>query len=102
MTVRVQKLSGRGAPGRGSAETAPKNNSSTIRRLRNVRRPKVSYESTRSSLDRNELGMFLVQAGIAGGRDHARACMLALNGLRTSQALGADIEHSGMVRVTAP
>jgi len=49
-------------------------------------------------LDRNELGMFLVQAGIAGGRDHALACMLTLNGLRISEALGVDIEHSGMVR----
>ena len=27
-------------------------------------------------------GMFLVQAGLAGGRDHALACLLALNGLR--------------------
>jgi len=63
-----------------------------------VRRPKVSYESNQVGLDRNELGMFLVQAGIAGGRDHALACMLALSGLRISEALGADIEHSGMVR----
>jgi integrase/recombinase XerD len=42
--------------------------------------------------------MFLVQAGIAGGRDHALACLLALNGRRISEALGVDIEHSGMVR----
>lgn len=63
-----------------------------------VRRPKVSYESNQVGLDRNELGMFLVQAGIAGGRDHVLACMLAFNGLRIAEALGADIEHSGMVR----
>jgi site-specific recombinase XerD len=63
-----------------------------------IRRPKVSYESNQVGLDRNELGMFLVQAGIAGGRDHALVCMLAWNGLRISEALGADIEHSGMVR----
>jgi len=63
-----------------------------------VRRPKVSYESNQVPLDRNEVGMFLVQAGIAGGRDHALACLLALNGLRISEALGADIEHLGVVR----
>ena len=42
--------------------------------------------------------MFLVQAGLAGGRDHALACLLALNGLRISEALGADIEHLGVER----
>jgi site-specific recombinase XerD len=63
-----------------------------------VRRPRVSYESNQTPLDRNEVGMFLVQAGIAGGRDHALACLLALNGLRISEALGADIEHLGVVR----
>lgn len=42
--------------------------------------------------------MFLVQAGISGGRDHALACLLALNGLRISEALGSDIEHLGVVR----
>lgn len=63
-----------------------------------VRRPKVSYESNAVGLDRNELGMFLVQAGLAGGRDHALACLLALNGLRISEALGADIEHLAVER----
>jgi site-specific recombinase XerD len=56
-----------------------------------VRRPEQNYESTTLGLDRNELGGFLVQAGLAGGRDHALACLLALNGLRISEALGADI-----------
>jgi site-specific recombinase XerD len=63
-----------------------------------VRRPRVDYESTVSGLDRNELGMFLVQAGLCGGRDHALACLLALNGLRISEALNADIEHLGLER----
>ncbi len=31
-----------------------------------VRRPRVDYESNTTGLDRNELGMFLVQAGLAG------------------------------------
>ena len=55
-----------------------------------VRRPRLDYESNALGLDRNELGMFLVQAGLAGGRDHALACLLALNGLRISEALNAD------------
>ncbi len=58
-----------------------------------VRRPKVSYESNAVGLDRNKLGMFLVQGGLSSGKDHALACLLALNGLRISEALGADIEH---------
>ena len=41
-----------------------------------VRRPRVDYESKVSGLDRNELGMFLVQAGLCGGRDHALAGVL--------------------------
>ena len=63
-----------------------------------VRRPRASYESNQTPLDRNEVGMLLVQAGISGGRDHALACLLALNGLRISESLGADIEHLGVVR----
>ena len=63
-----------------------------------VRRPRVDYESRAVGLDRNELGMFLVQAGLAGGRDHALACLLALNGLRISEALNANIEHLGVER----
>ncbi len=58
----------------------------------NVRRPKVDYESRTLGLDRNELGAFLVQAGLGSPRDHALASLLALNGLRISEALGADVE----------
>jgi integrase/recombinase XerD len=57
----------------------------------NVRRPKVDYESRTLGLDRNELGAFLVQAGLGSARDNALASLLALNGLRISEALGADI-----------
>jgi integrase/recombinase XerD len=56
-----------------------------------VRRPKISQESTRLGLDRSELGALLVQAGLAGGNDHALACLLALNALRVSEACGADL-----------
>ncbi len=58
----------------------------------NVRRPKVDYESRTLGLDRSELGAFLVQAGLGSARDHALASLLALNGLRISEALGADVE----------
>ena len=58
-----------------------------------VRRPKQTYQSSTLGLDRNELGALLVQAGLCGGRDHALACLLALNGLRISEALGGDIEN---------
>jgi site-specific recombinase XerD len=63
-----------------------------------VRRPRLDYESHAVGLDRNELGMFLVQAGLAGGTDHALACLLALNGLRISEALNADVEALGTQR----
>ena len=58
----------------------------------NVRRPKVDYESRTLGLDRNELGGLLVQAGLGPARDHALISLLAMNGLRISEALGADIE----------
>ena len=40
----------------------------------------------------------LVAAGLAGARDHALISLLALNGLRVSEALGADIEDLGLER----
>jgi site-specific recombinase XerD len=63
-----------------------------------VRRPKLDYESATLGLDRNELGAFLVQAGLSGGRDHALACLLALNGLRISEALNANIDNLDVTR----
>ena len=58
----------------------------------NVRRPKVDYESRTLGLDRNELGALLVQAGLGTPRDHTLVTLLAMNGLRISEALNADIE----------
>ena len=63
-----------------------------------VRRPKQDYESRTLGLDRNELGAFLVAAGLSSNRDHALASLLALNGLRISEALGADIHHLNVER----
>jgi site-specific recombinase XerD len=64
----------------------------------NVRRPKVDHESRTLGLDRNELGALLVQAGLGSARDHALISLLALNGLRISEALGADIDDLDMDR----
>ena len=63
-----------------------------------VRRPRLDYESHATGLDRNEVGAMLVAAGLAGARDHALISLLALNGLRVSEALGADIEDLGLER----
>src|SRR5207245_1105255 len=63
-----------------------------------VRRPRVDYESHASGLDRNGLGALLVAAGLSSARDHALISLLALNGLRISEAIGADIEALGLQR----
>ena len=63
-----------------------------------VRRPKLDYESHAVGLDRNELGAMLVAAGLAGARDHALISLLALNGLRVSEAIGARIEDLALER----
>ena len=63
-----------------------------------VRRPRVDYESHAVALDRNELGALLVAAGLGSATEHALISLLALNGLRVSEATGADIEHLGLER----
>jgi integrase/recombinase XerD len=63
-----------------------------------VRRPRLDYESHATGLDRNELGALLVAAGLSSARDHALVSVLALNGLRVSEALGADIDALGLER----
>jgi integrase/recombinase XerD len=61
-----------------------------------VRRPRVDYESHAVALDRNELGALLVAAGLGSPAAHALISLLALNGLRVSEAPGADIEDLGL------
>jgi len=56
-----------------------------------VRRPRVDYESHAVALDRNELGALLVAAGLGPTTEHALIALLALNGLRVSEAIGADM-----------
>jgi integrase/recombinase XerD len=63
-----------------------------------VRRPRIDYESRAVALDRNELGALLVAAGRGTAGEHALISLLALNGLRVSEATGADIEHLGLER----
>ena len=63
-----------------------------------IRRPRVDYESHAVALDRNELGALLVAAGLGPPLGHALISLLALNGLRVSEATGADIEHLGLER----
>jgi integrase/recombinase XerD len=58
----------------------------------------VDYESHAVALDRNELGALLVAAGLGPPLEHALISLLALNGLRVSEATGADIEHLGLER----
>ena len=63
-----------------------------------VWRPRLDYESHATALDRNELGAMLVAAGLGPPLEHALISLLALNGLRVSEATGADIEHLGLER----
>jgi integrase/recombinase XerD len=63
-----------------------------------VRRPRLDYESHIVGLDRNELGALLVAAGLGPPGEHALISLLALNGLRVSEATGADVEHLGLER----
>jgi len=51
-----------------------------------VRRPRLDSESHASGLDRNELGALLVAAGLGPPAEHALISLLALNGLRVSEA----------------
>ena len=63
-----------------------------------VRRPRLDYESHATGLDRNELGALLVAAGLGPPAEHALISLLALNGLRVSEATGAEIEALGIER----
>ncbi len=60
-----------------------------------VRRPRLDYESHATGLDRNEVGALLVVAGLGTAAEHA---LISLNGLRVSEATGADIEALGTER----
>ena len=63
-----------------------------------IRRPRVDDESPTLGLDRAELARFLAAAERVGPRAYALACLLALNGLRVSEACGADVDDLDQVR----
>jgi integrase/recombinase XerD len=63
-----------------------------------VRRPRLDYESHATGLDRYELGALLVAAGLGQPAEHALISLLALNGLRVSEATGANIKSLGVER----
>jgi integrase len=63
-----------------------------------VRKPRLDYESHALGLDRNEVGGLLVVSGLSGPTDHALISLLCLNGLRVSEAVGADVERLGLER----
>lgn len=63
-----------------------------------VRRPKVSDESTRLGLDRDELRLVLSAAAAAGPQALALVSLLSLNGLRVSEACGARARDLSEVR----
>jgi integrase/recombinase XerD len=63
-----------------------------------VRRPRLDYESHAIGLDRNEVGALLVAAGLGPAIEHALISLLALNGLRVSEATAANIEALGLER----
>ncbi len=63
-----------------------------------VRRPRLDYEPHAVGLDRNEVGALLVAAGLGAPVEHALMSVVALNGLRVSEAIGADIEALGLER----
>ena len=62
-----------------------------------VRRPRLDYDSHVVGLDRNEVGA-LVAAGLGTAAEQALISLLAINGLRISEALGANIDDLGLER----
>ncbi len=56
-----------------------------------VRRPKVGTDTVSTGLAKDELSELIASAAADGPRSHALVLLLALNGLRVSEALGADL-----------
>jgi len=63
-----------------------------------VKRPRVSDESPNLGLDRAQLARLLDVAEASSPRDSALVCLLALNGLRVSEALSIDVGDLGEQR----
>jgi len=67
-----------------------------------VRRPRLDYESHAIGLDRNEVGSLLVAAGPGVPNEHALMSLLAINGLRISEASAPISTSSALNADTAP
>ena len=63
-----------------------------------VRRPKVGTDTVSTGLDRDELGALVRAAEADSRRSLALVLLLGLNGLRISEALGADVGALGTER----
>jgi integrase/recombinase XerD len=89
-----------GGCARSPASTAtPSRRGSSSARLRCTSASRGSTTSrTPPGLDRNEVGALLVAAGLASASEHALVSLLGINGLRVSEALGANIEALGLER----
>lgn len=63
-----------------------------------VRRPRLGQDSPTLGLDRDEARRLLAAARSHGPRAHALVTLLLHDGLRISEALGADVDDLGRVR----
>ena len=63
-----------------------------------MRRPKVGSDTQSTGLAREELAALIAAARNDGLRTHALVLLLALNGLRISEALGADVSDLDVER----
>ena len=66
--------------------------------ISHVRRPRVSDESVSTGLDKTELRSLIDAARTDGPRSYALVCILALNGLRVSEACNAQVEDLAIER----
>jgi integrase/recombinase XerD len=64
----------------------------------NVKRPKVGTDTVSTGLDKDELAALIRVAQDDSPRSLALVLLLGLNGLRISEALGADVEDLGTER----
>jgi len=64
----------------------------------NVKRPKVGTDTVSTGLDKDELAALIRVADADSPRSLALVLLLGLNGLRISEALGADVEDIGTER----
>jgi integrase/recombinase XerD len=60
---------------------------------RRVRRPRPPADSPTVSLDREELIRLIAASEASGARDHLLVLLLAVNGLRVSEACALDVEN---------